>query len=44
MEQKDKEEKYNLYTEHIVPTMGSNTKKIIKKVIYTILFGELPEE
>lgn len=41
MEQKDKEEKYNLYTEHIVPTMGSNTKKIIKKVIYTILFGAL---
>lgn len=41
MEQKDKKEKYDLYTEHIVPNTSSSTKKIIKKAIYTVLFGAL---
>ncbi len=41
MEQKEKKEKYDLYTEHIVPNTSSSTKKIFKKAIYTVLFGAL---
>ena len=40
MEHKNKEKKYNLYTEHIVPD-NSTAKKILKKVLYTCLFGAL---
>ena len=40
MENKDKKEKYDLYTEHIVPD-NTATKKVLKKVLYTVLFGAL---
>ena len=40
MENKDKKEKYDLYTEHIVPD-NTAAKKLFKKVLFTCLFGAL---
>ena len=40
MDNKDKKEKYDLYTEHIVPD-NTAAKKVLKKVLYTVLFGAL---
>ena len=40
MDNKDKKEKYDLYTEHIVPD-NTAAKKVLKKVLFTCLFGAL---
>ena len=40
MDNKDKKEKYDLYTEHIVPD-NTAAKKVLKKALYTVLFGAL---
>ena len=40
MEQKDNE-KYDLYTEHIVPNTEKKAKKFISRAVFTIVFGAI---